>query len=410
MMTQKTSIYQLKNGMTLIGEPLENVLSVSFQFLLPAGASLLPEGSCGAGTVISDWLFRGAGQHSSRELIQALDRLGIHRSASPSAHHLSLSASLESSNLPEALDLCADMILRPQLAADQFELSRQLAVSELQGLDDDPRQKAMILLYEHFYPDPFGRPAVGKLDELKGLSFEQCADIARTIFHPSEVIFSICGNYDFETVKDQIEKTFDRTSSKGLSAQPPVMKEKSYRHFPTEGAQVHIGIMTPAPLAGGDAYYEMAAAVSILSGSMSSRLFTEVREKRGLCYAVGANYKILKDYAGIACYAGTTPDKAQQTLDVILDQFRILKNGISADEIQRAKVGLKTSLIMQSESTYARSSGIAADYFLLGRIRTLDEIREKIEALSVDSVQEFLKSHPFEDFTVVTLGPKPITV
>jgi predicted Zn-dependent peptidase len=410
MMTQKTDIYQLENGMILLGERIENVLSASFQFLLPAGASLLPEGCCGTGTVIADWLFRGAGQYSSRELIQTLDRLGIHRSASPSVHHLSLTASLEASNLPETLDLCADMILRPQLSADQFKLSRQLAISELQGLDDDPRQKAMILLYENFYPDPFGRPAVGKLDELKGLSFEQCADIARNIFHPSKVIFSICGNYDFEAVKDQLEKTFDRPSSKGLSAQPPVVKEKSYRHFPTEGAQVHIGIMTPAPLAASDAYYEMAAAVSILSGSMSSRLFTEVREKRGLCYAVGANYKNLKDHAGIACYAGTTPDKAQQTLDVILDQFRILKNGISDDEIQRAKVGLKTSLIMQSESTYARSSGIAADHFLLGRIRTLDEIREKIEALSVDSVLECLRRHPFEDFTVLTLGPQTVTL
>ncbi|MDH4202180.1 MAG: insulinase family protein [Phycisphaerae bacterium] len=410
MMTQKTDIYQLKNGMVLLGERLENVLSVSFQFLLPAGASLLPEGCCGAGTIIADWLFRGAGQRSSRELIQALDRLGIHRNASPSAHHLSLTASLESSNLSEALDLCADIILRPQLAADQFELSRQLSVSELQGLDDDPRQKAMILLYEHFYPDPLGRPAIGKLDELNGLSFERTAEIARNIFNPTEVIFSICGNYDFEAVKHQLEKTFDRPSHGGLSAQLPVMKEKSYRHFPTEGAQVHIGIMTPAPLAASDAYYEMAAAVSILSGSMSSRLFTEVREKRGLCYAVGANYKTLKDHAGIACYAGTTPDKAQQTLDVILDQFRILKNGISDDEMQRAKVGLKTSLIMQSESTHARSSGIAADHFLLGRIRTLDEIREKIEAVSVDSVQEFLSNHPFKDFTVVTLGPKTVTL
>ena len=102
--------------------------------------------------------------------------------------------------------------------------------------------------------------------------------------------------------------------------------------------------------------------------------------------------------------------QAQQTLDVILEQFHTLKNGVSEDEIQRAKVGLKTSLIMQSESTGARCSGIAADYFLLGGIRTLDEIRDKIESLSVDSVQEFLNRHPFEDFTVVTLGPKTVTL
>ncbi|MHC4290782.1 MAG: M16 family metallopeptidase [Planctomycetota bacterium] len=407
-MNNTTDIYQLKNGMVLLGERIENVHSASFQFLLPAGASLLPEGCCGAGAVITDWLFRGAGERTSRELIETLDRLGVHRGASASAHHLSLNVSLEAGNLFSVLDLYADIILRPQLDADQFELARQLAVSELQGLDDNPRQKAMILLFEQFYPDPFGRPALGKLEQLKTLSFDQTADIAGKIFNPSLVIFSVCGNYDFDAVCQHTEAAFDRSSNSELTTPKPTVKEKSYTHFPAEGAQVHIGLMTPAPLVTSEHYYEIAAAVSILSGSMSSRLFTEVREKRGLCYAVGANYKALKDHSGIACYAGTTPDKAQETVDVILDQFRTLKNGITEDEIQRAKVGLKTSLIMQSESTYARSSGIASDHFLLGRVRGLDEIREKIEALSVDSVQEFLKLHPFEDFTIITIGPDAV--
>jgi predicted Zn-dependent peptidase len=409
-MSNTLDMYQLKNGMVLLGERIENVHSASFQFLLPAGASLLPQGCCGAGGVITDWLFRGAGNRSSRELVEAIDRLGVHRHASASAHHLSLSASLEASNLPLALDLYADVILKPQLAEEQFELSRQLAVSELRGLDDDPRQKIMTLLYEQFYPDPFGRPAIGKLDQLGALSFENTADIVKKMFDPSKTLFSICGNYDFEAVCKQIENLFDIQSDQGLTEEQPISKEKLYSHFPSEGAQVHIGLMTPAPTVDSDAYYEIAAAVSILSGSMSSRLFTEVREKRGLCYAVGASYKTLKDYAGISCYAGTTPDKAQQTLDVILEQFRVLKDGISTDELQRAKVGLKTSLIMQGESTSARSSGIAADHFLLGRVRDLAEIREKIEALSVESVLGILQKHPFENFTIVTLGPNAVTV
>jgi len=409
-MNNTLDIYQLKNGMVLLGERIENVHSASFQFLLPAGASLLPDQCCGAGSVISDWLFRGAGDRSSRELIEAFDRLGVHRHASASAHHLSLSASLEAGNLSSALELYADVIGKPQLAAEQFELSRQLAVSELQGLDDDPRHKTMVLLYEQFYPDPFGRPAIGKLDQLQALDFEKTAGIVKKMFNPSETIFSICGNYDFDAVCKQIEHLFDGQSNQGLTEEQPVFKGKNYSHFPSEGAQVHIGLMTPAPTVASEQYYEIAAAVSILSGSMSSRLFTEVREKRGLCYAVGASYKTMKDYAGISCYAGTTPDKAQQTLDVILEQFRVLKDGISEDELQRAKVGLKTSLIMQGESTSARSSSIAADHFLLGRVRELSEIREKIEALSVDSVLSFLQKHPFEDFTIVTIGPNAVTV
>jgi len=396
--------------MVLLGEPIENVHSVSFQFLLPAGASLLPEGYCGAAGVLCDWLFRGAGDRSSRELIEALDRMGVHRNASASAHHLSLSASLEASNLPSALELYADIILRPQLAQEQFELSRQLAVSELRGLDDDPRQKTTILLYEQFYPDPFGRPAIGHLEELEALSFEKTADIAKKMVAPSKIIFSICGNYDFSTVCQQLEILFGTQAAEGLAEASPSFKGEPYLHSASAGAQVHIGLMTPVPTVASEHYYEIAAAVSILSGSMSSRLFTEVREKRGLCYAVGASYKTLKDYAGISCYAGTTPDKAQQTLDVILEQFRTLKDGISADELQRAKVGLKTSLIMQGESTGARSSGIAADHFLLGRVRDLAEIREKIETLSVDSVLGFLREHPFEDFTVVTIGPNTVTI
>ncbi|MHC4232139.1 MAG: M16 family metallopeptidase [Planctomycetota bacterium] len=409
-MSNTLEIYQLKNGMVLLGEQIENVHSVSFQFLLPAGASLLPQECCGASTVISDWLFRGTGNYSSRELVEAIDRLGVHRHASVSSHHLSLNASLEASNLSSALNLYADVILNPKLAKEQFELSRQLATGELQALDDDPRQKTMILLYEQFYPDPFGRPAVGKLDQLQALPFEKTAPIAKKIFEPSKTLFSISGNYDFGAVCKQIESLFDTQHTHGLNLKEPIFKEKYYSHFPSEGAQVHIGLMTPTPTMVSDGYYELAAAVSILSGSMSSRLFTEVREKRGLCYAVGASYKTLKDYAGVSCYAGTTPDKAQQTLDVILEQFRVLKEGITEDELQRAKVGLKTSLIMQSESSSTRSSGVAADYFLLGRVRDLVEIREKIEALTVDSILGYLNKHPFKDFTAVTIGPNEVTV
>jgi predicted Zn-dependent peptidase len=157
-------------------------------------------------------------------------------------------------------------------------------------------------------------------------------------------------------------------------------------------------------------YYNARVAVSVLSGGMSARLFTEVREKRGLCYAVGASYHGLKDAAGIACYAGTTPDKAQETLDVIMDQFNRLGDGISEEEIKRAKVGLKSSLVLQSESSSNRAAGTGGDYYILGRVRSLDEIKSKIERTTVDSVLEFLRRNQFKDFTVVTIGPKEIKV
>ena len=138
--------------------------------------------------------------------------------------------------------------------------------------------------------------------------------------------------------------------------------------------------MTATVPLGDEDYYDVRVAVSVLSGGMSARLFTEVREKRGLCYAIGARYHGLKDAAGLLCYAGTTPEKAQETLDVIVAEFNRLSEGITEEEIQRAKVGLKSALIMQSESSGARAGGIGSDYHLLCRVRSLDEIKEHANA------------------------------
>jgi len=143
---------------------------------------------------------------------------------------------------------------------------------------------------------------------------------------------------------------------------------------------------------------------------MSARLFTEVREKRGLCYAIGASYHGLKEAAGITCYAGTVPQTAQQTLDVIIEQFDRLKEDISDEEIARAKVGLESALIMSSESSASRAAHIAADYYILSRVRSLDEIKQRIEQTSKESVLKFLRENCFIDYTVVTIGPEKVTV
>lgn len=407
-MTDRLDKHVLKNGMVVLGEPMEGVGSVAFNFLLPGGAARLPEGCCGAGSIITDWIFRGAGEMNSRELVDALDGLGLHRNGSTGSANIALGAAMEASNLAKALDIYADVILRARLEADQFELSKQLAMHDVVGLDDDPRQKVMLALREQFYPTPWGRPAIGKLDELESLSAEKTAGIIKEQFNLSQAIFTVAGKYDFDAVCKQIEGLFDVESpAMDMTISAGETGEK-YTHIQHEGAQVHIGLMTDAPPISSENYYDINVAISVLSGGMSSRLFTEVREKRGLCYAVGARYATLKDFAGVTCYAGTTPDKAQETLDVIRGEFGRLWEGITDCEMQRAKVGLKSSLIMQSESSSARAGGIASDYYLLGRVRSMDEIKDKLESTNVESVVGYLNDNRFGDFTVVTIGPQQI--
>ena len=407
-MESKLDKHTLSNGMVVLGETMADVQSAAFSFMLPAGAAVLPEGCCGAANVIADWIFRGAGKRSSRELGDALDSLGLHRSSAVTSSHITIGAALEASNLAEALELYADVIRRSSLQDDQFELARQHAVDEIKALDDDPHQKVMLRLREQFYPSPIGRSTVGKTKELELLSAEKARQLARDNFNLSETIFSVAGRYDFGAVVEQVRVLFDTRARAHREPVRPTERPARYLHVENEGAQVHLGLMTRTVGPGDADYYNTRAAIAVLSGGMSARLFTEVREKRGLCYAVGARYHCLKEAAGIMCYAGTTPDKAQETLEVIMGEFNSLAEGITEEELARAKAGLKSALILQSESSTSRAAGIGNDYYMLGRVRSLDEIGKRIEQTRVDSVVEFLKKNEFRDFTVVTIGPREI--
>ena len=407
-MTNRLDRHTLTNGMTIIGEYMPQVASAAFAFLLPCGTSRIDKGMSGAGNVITDWVTRGAGPYNSKELVDQMDGLGLHRGTSIGPYRMSFSVSMESSCLHEALDLHGHIILRPTLEAEQFDLSRDLAIQELDSLDDEPKHKAMIKLKELFYGDPLGRAAIGSKEDLANLTMQSTAEIIKRNFNIPSTIFSIAGRYDFTAVCEQLEALFDIDQQPIAPPPSASVTHPEYKHFQQESSQVHIGIMVETPTARSDDYYKMLTAVSILSGGMSSRLFTEVREKRGLCYAIGANYNSLRDKAGISCYAGTTPEKAQETLDVTLNEFFNLRKNITQDELNIAKVGLKSSLIMKSESSMSRAASNASDLNLLGMVRTIDDIKSKIDAVSIDSIVECLERNQFEKFNAVTIGPKAI--
>ena len=149
-------------------------------------------------------------------------------------------------------------------------------------------------------------------------------------------------------------------------------------------------------------------AECILSGGMSSRLFTEVREKRGLVYHVSTHYGSLKGLAGMFTYAGTRPEVAQETFDVTVRELRRLSEGIEPDELARARTQLKSSLIMQGQSTIARADALAGDWYHLGRLRSLAEMSEAIDNVTAEHVLAYLRGYPAGDFTTLVIGPEPI--
>jgi predicted Zn-dependent peptidase len=168
----------------------------------------------------------------------------------------------------------------------------------------------------------------------------------------------------------------------------------------------------PAATVAGPDYYRARAAVAILGGYSSARLFTEVREKRGLCYSVYASYEGQRDRGAMLSYAGTSTERAQETLDVMLAEFRRLaEGGVEPEELETMRAGLKSSLIMAQESSMSRSNALASDWYFLGRVRSLDEIAAELDALTPGSVSDYARAllDP-RALTILTLGPTPLNV
>jgi len=402
--------HRFSNGLVLVAEPMSWLESAAFTFLVPAGCAHDPDARGGLSGFTCEMALRGAGSRDSRRFIIDLDNLGIDRSESVSNAHTSFSAAMLAENLPRALEIFADVIRRPHLPEEQIEAGRQVMFQELRAVEDEPAQKLMIELRRRHYPDPWGRPSQGEQKALETIGIEDVRDHFRRTYRPNGSILGVAGHFDWQRLKDDVARLFDDWPT----AEVPTLTEKSagpkYEHLDYDSNQTQIGIAYPSVPYRDPDYFQAWGAVGVLSGGMSARLFTEVRERRGLCYSVHASYHTLRDRGGVFCYAGSSADRAQETLDVILAELARLAEGIEAEELDRLKARIKSALVMQQESSSARSSSIARDWYHLGRARTLGEVEELIDGLSCRSINAYLAGHPPGDFTTVTLGPGRLEV
>jgi predicted Zn-dependent peptidase len=397
-----------ENGLTLVAERMEHVRSAALNVLVPAGCVHDPSEHLGIASILSDMITRGAGNRDSRALTLALDNLGLDRDESVGSIHMRFWGATLARNLPAALEIYADILRRPHLPAEELDAVKALALQDLQSLEDEPRQKLLIELRRQHYPTPLGQDRRGTPEGIASISGQAIRQHYREFFQPRGMILSIAGSIDWPLLLDHVGRLFadwKGGEEPGLKLGP---KPPRSDHIPKETTQTQIGIAYASVPIGHADYYAAQGAVNVLSGGMSARLFTEVREKRGLCYAVWASYQTFKDRASVVCYAGTTNERAQETFDVTLAELKGLQNGIDPQEVARVQAGLKSSLIMQEESTSARAGTLASDWYYLGRVRSFDEIQSAINSLTPEGIVAHLRRCPPADFTVVTLGPKAL--
>jgi predicted Zn-dependent peptidase len=408
--TDRIHSHVFPNGMVLVAEPMKSLESAAFTFLLPAGCAYERDGRWGLGTLTCEMSIRGCGPRNSRQFVDDLDNLGVERGEGVSNAHASYSGATMARNLAPTLEIFADLLRRPHLPAEQLEPAQLVILQELRAIEDEPPQKVMLELRRHHYPDPWGRSSHGEAAAIEAMTLSDVTDYYARHYRPNGTILGVAGNIEWERLKDDVARLFGDWQP-GDDGEPLAGASLSHRqHLPHESNQTQIGIAYDSPAYRDPDYFQAWGAVGVLSGGMSSRLFTEVREKRGLCYSVYATMHTLRDRGSVLCYAGTSAERAQETLDVTLAELVRLSDGIEASELGRLKARIKSSLIMQQESSSSRSGSIARDWYHLGRARTLDEVGALVDALTRESINAYLREHPPRNFTVVTLGPSPLEV
>lgn len=402
--------HRFDNGLVLVAEPNRSLESAAFTILVPGGSVYDPAERSGLSTLVCEMSTRGCGNRDHRQFVQDLENLGVEHGESVSTSHISYSGATLARNLTPALAIYADLLRRPQMPERAFPAAQQVAIQEIRATQDEPQQKLMLELRRLHYGHPWGRPSQGELTDIEATSLAEVRDFQRQVFSPRDTIIGVAGRVDWERLRDEIGTLLGDWQPQPPRETAPEQEFCRREHLSLEANQTHLGIAYDSvPYAHAD-YFQAAGAVGVLSGGMSSRLFTEVREKRGLCYTVHASIHTLKTRGSVLCYAGTTAERAQETLDVTLNELLRIAQGIEQRELDRLKARIKSGLIMQQESSAARSGAIARDWYHLGRARTLAEVGQIVDALSCESINRFLLAHPPRDFTILTLGPQPLEI
>lgn len=400
----------LDNGLRIACQRVPSVRSVSMRVFLPCGVIHEDEHGLGASTVCAELLMRGTREHDSQAQADIFDLAGAMRDTNVGARSVGVSVTSLGDGFDRACELGASMILDAAMRDESFEASRALAIASLESLLDDPQERAVLAARARHLAPPYNRSTYGTNEGLASLSADSVRGWWSGRCVPRGAIIGIAGAIDPERAVSVVERCFGSWRGDASEITLGSAPVRGYAHEHDDSNQVQIIIVHDAPPAGHEHEIHEMLVNSVLSGGMSGRLFTEVREKRGLCYSVSSAYRAGKVHGVSTAYVGTTPERAQESLDVLhAELLRIMETGVTPEEYERARVGLKSKLIFSGESTGARAGALVADMDKRGEPRTLAQIAQQIDRVTIDELNAYLGERSLGTLTIQTLGPDPLT-
>ena len=379
----------LENGVRLVSESLPGAYSVTLGFWLEVGSRDEEPALGGVSHFIEHMAFKGTARRGALDIAREIDRLGGLANAFTSKENTCFHARALSEHMADLSDLLLDLVLSPIYQPEELERERQVILQEICAVEDTPDDLVHVLFGQNFWPNhPLGRPVLGTSESVAGLDRQVILDYLHDAYRPEGMVVAAVGNLEHREFVDTMSASLGglNPGQRGNGRKPP--RASSGIHIkPRDLEQVHVAMGASAPSATHPDRYATALLNLILGGNMSSRLFQEIRERRGLAYSIYSYYNTYSDSGMLGVYMGVSPDRATEAVKVIRQEMaKLADRGVTEEELSDARDNLKGSILLASENPEARMSRLARNELHFGRIIDLEEIIAKIDAITLEDI------------------------
>jgi len=382
----------LSNGLRVVSESMPDVRSVSVGIWIDAGSRDEKPQVAGASHFLEHLLFKGTARRSAQEIAESLDAVGGDMNAFTSKEYTCFYARCLDRDLPLAVDVLGDMMTSSRVRSADVDAERDVVLEEIRMHLDTPDDLVHSLWSEAFFREhPLGREVLGSVDSITNMTRAQVHRYYRRAYVPANLVIAAAGNLDHDRLVELVGEVFGGIEDPGTPLRksvPPLRPEpaSAFTKKPTE--QVHLVLGGPGLARGDDRRWAAAVLNQALGGGMASRLFQEVREKRGLVYTVYSYQEVHGDVGAFAVYAGSAPQRAQEVLQVVTTELaKARDDGLSEAELARAKGNLTGSLVLSLEDTGSRMSRLGKGLITATPLLTLDEVVAAVEAVTLEDTR-----------------------
>ena len=386
-MTEQARVTTLKSGARVVTEAMPSVRSIALGFWVRAGSRDEDHEHAGISHFLEHLLFKGTDRFSSREIDEAFDAMGAEVNAGTGKETTSVYSRFLDNHLERAFDVLQDMVLRP--AYPDIDSERQVVIEEIAMYEDEPQDKVHDVLAGAIFGDhPLGRPIIGRADVVSGVPVPEIGRWHDGRYVPGNMVLAAAGNLEHDRIVELAELAFgDAAPGAEAAMEPPQRNGQVLRFHQKETEQYHLALGGAGIPRGDDRRFALRVLDTILGGSTSSRLFQEVREKRGLAYSVYSYASHYADTGQVALYVGTRPDNVGEALEVIGSELRrLVDDGVSEEELERARDNVKGRTVLSMESTLTRMNRAGSSVLMGVPLLTIDEVLAAFDAVTLDDV------------------------